>query len=219
MQEEAIPEGLSGNDIVAQAKSGMGKTAVFVTVVLERIAAGDGLQCVVLVHTRELAFQVKNEFDRFKIYLQPAINVQCIYGGVPVADQEKALAASPPNIIVACPGRLKLLITNKKVDLSHLKIFVIDEVDKVLEKADMRADVQEIFFKTPKTKQTMCFSATLPPEMKAVVMKFVRNVSFRLQLHHKSILVLPISGRSMDIVGIHSFRSRSSILKILLFLY
>ena len=62
-------------------------------------------------------------------------------------------------------------------DLSHLKIFVIDEVDKVLEKADMRADVQEIFFKTPKNKQTMCFSATLPPEMKAVVMKFVRNVS------------------------------------------
>ena len=177
MQEEGIPEGLAGNDIVAQAKSGMGKTAVFVTVVLERITATDGLQCVVIVHTRELAFQVKNEFDRFKTFLQPPIGVQCIYGGVPLADQEKALTESPPNIIVACPGRLKLLITNKKVDLSHLKIFVIDEVDKVLEKADMRADVQEIFFKTPKNKQTMCFSATLPPEMKAVVMKFVRNVS------------------------------------------
>lgn len=180
MQEEAIPEGLSGNDIVAQAKSGMGKTAVFVTVVLERVNAGDGLQCVVLVHTRELAFQVKNEFDRFKAYLQPPIVVQAIYGGVPVAEQETALAKTPPNIIVACPGRLKLLMTNKKVDLSHLKIFVIDEVDKVLEKADMRADVQEIFFKTPKTKQTMVFSATLPPEMKAVVMKFVRNVSVHL---------------------------------------
>jgi ATP-dependent RNA helicase UAP56/SUB2 len=155
----------------------MGKTVVFVTVALERVTAGDGLQCVVLVHTRELAFQVKNEFDRFKIYLQPTLSVQCIYGGVPLADQEKALAADPPNIIVACPGRLKLLLTNKKVDLSHLKIFVIDEVDKVLEKADMRADVQEIFYKTPKNKQTMCFSATLPPEMKATVMKFVRNVS------------------------------------------
>jgi ATP-dependent RNA helicase UAP56/SUB2 len=174
VQEEAIPDGLAGNDIVAQAKSGMGKTAVFVVVTLERITAEDGLQCVVIVHTRELAYQVAKEFERFKAYLE-GITVHSIYGGVAMPAQQKQLKDDPPHVIVACPGRLKVLIQQKAVSLNNLKIFVIDEVDKVLEKADMRQDVQEIFYKTPKAKQTMCFSATLPPEIRGTVMKFVRN--------------------------------------------
>lgn len=177
VQEEAIPDGLAGNDIVAQAKSGMGKTAVFVVVTLERINADDGLQCVCVVHTRELAYQVAKEFERFKTYIEPKITVHAIYGGIPLPQQEKDLKDDPPHVIVACPGRLKVLIQRKSVDTSNLKVFVIDEVDKVLEKADMRQDVQEIFYKTPKNKQTMCFSATMPAEIKGTVMKFVRNVS------------------------------------------
>jgi len=174
VQEEAIPDGLAGNDIVAQAKSGMGKTAVFVVVTLERITAEDGLQCVVIVHTRELAYQVAKEFERFKAYLE-GITVHSVYGGVALPAQEKQLKDDPPHIIVACPGRLKVLIQKKAVNMNNLKIFVIDEVDKVLEKPDMRQDVQEIFYKTPKAKQTMVFSATLPPEIRGTVMKFVRN--------------------------------------------
>jgi len=175
VQEEAIPDGLAGNDIVAQAKSGMGKTAVFVVVTLERINADDGLQCVCVVHTRELAYQVAKEFERFKTYIEPKITVHAIYGGIPLPQQEKDLKDDPPHVIVACPGRLKVLIQRKALDMSNLKVFVIDEVDKVLEKADMRQDVQEIFYKTPKNKQTMCFSATMPAEIKGTVMKFVRN--------------------------------------------
>ena len=133
VQEEAIPEGLAGNDLVAQAKSGMGKTAVFVTVALERITADAVTQCLVLVHTRELAFQVKHEFDRFKLYLQPPVEVQVVYGGVDIREQEKAIKAKTPHIIVGCPGRLKQLIEKSTVNLNGLKIFVIDEVDKVLE--------------------------------------------------------------------------------------
>ncbi len=154
----------------------MGKTAVFVVVTLERITAEDGLQCIVIVHTRELAYQVAKEFERFKAYLE-GITVHSIYGGVAMPAQQKQLKDDPPHVIVACPGRLKVLIQQKAVSLNNLKIFVIDEVDKVLEKADMRQDVQEIFYKTPKAKQTMCFSATLPPEIRGTVMKFVRNVS------------------------------------------
>ena len=209
MQEEGIPEGLAGNDIVAQAKSGMGKTAVFVIVGLERIAADGGLQCLVLVHTRELAFQVAQEFQRFKTYLQPPITVQCIYGGVPLPDQEKMLKNDPPHIIVACPGRMKQLLERpqKIIDMSHIKLFVLDEVDKVLEKAEMRQDVQEIFYKTPKTKQTMCFSATLPPEMKATVMKFVRNVSIlnsNRTLHRCSVARHRILNNSCQSRPLHS---------------
>ena len=119
VQEEAIPEGLAGNDIVAQAKSGMGKTAVFVVVTLERIVAEDGLQCVVIVHTRELAYQVAKEFERFKAYLE-GITVHSVYGGVALAAQEKMLKDDPPHVIVACPGRLKVLIQKKTVDVSRL---------------------------------------------------------------------------------------------------
>jgi len=151
------------------------QTAVFVVVTLERITAEDGLQCVCIVHTRELAYQVAKEFERFKAYLE-GITVHSIYGGVAMPAQEKSLKDDPPHVVVACPGRLKVLCQKKTLDLSGLKIFVIDEVDKVLEKADMRQDVQEIFYTTPKNKQTMVFSATLPQEIKSTVMKFVRNV-------------------------------------------
>jgi ATP-dependent RNA helicase UAP56/SUB2 len=154
----------------------MGKTAVFVVVTLERITAEDGLQAVCIVHTRELAYQVAKEFERFKAYLE-GITVTAIYGGVPLPQQEKNLKDDPPHVIVACPGRLKVLAQKKAVNFNNLKVFVIDEVDKVLEKADMRQDVQEIFYQTPKNKQTMCFSATMPQEIKGTVLKFVRNVS------------------------------------------
>merc|ERR1712216_762919 len=89
VQEEAIPDGLAGNDIVAQAKAGMGKTAVFVTV------------------TRELAYQVAKEFERFKAYLD-GITVQCIYGGVPLPQQKKSLESDKPHVVVGCPGRVKV---------------------------------------------------------------------------------------------------------------
>merc|ERR1712127_973919 len=149
-----IPDGLAGNDIVAQAKAGMGKTAVFVTVTLERINVDDGLQALCLVHTRELAYQVAKEFERFKAYLE-GITVQCIYGGVPLPTQQKQLESDKPHIVVGCPGRAKVLVQKKNLD--------------------MRSDVQEIFYTTPKNKQTLVFSATMPPEIKSTVMKFVRN--------------------------------------------
>ena len=101
--------------------------------------------------------------------------MQCIYGGVPLPQQKKSLESDKPHVVVGCPGRVKVLVKDKTLDLSKLKIFVIDEVDKVLEKADMRQDVQEIFYTTPKNKQTLVFSATMPPEIKSTVMKFVRN--------------------------------------------
>ncbi len=176
VQEEAIPDGLAGPDIVAQAKAGMGKTAVYVVVALERINVEDGLQCIVIVHTRELAYQVSKEFERFKTYLE-GVHVETIYGGVPMQKQEETLKKKPPHVIVGCPGRLKALIERGSVKADRLKVFVIDEVDKVLEKVDMREDVQRIFYQTPKAKQTMCFSATMPEEIKGTINKFVRNVS------------------------------------------
>ena len=99
----------------------MGKTAVYVVITLERICKDDGLQCVVIVHTRELAYQVSKEFERFKTYLD-GIHVELIYGGTPLPQQQARLKENPPHIIVACPGRLKLLIEKKTVDLSKINL-------------------------------------------------------------------------------------------------
>jgi len=98
-----------------------------------------------------------------------------IYGGVDLRTQKQTLRDEPPHIIVACPGRLHQLVMDGTIKLGGIKLFVIDEVDKVLEKADMRQHVQEIFMKTPRVKQTMCFSATLSGDMRTTVNKFVQN--------------------------------------------
>ncbi len=192
----------------------MGKTAVYVVVALERIAKEDGLQCVVVVHTRELAYQVSKEFERFKTYLE-GIHVECIYGGTPLPQQQERLESNPPHVVVACPGRLKLLIERNILNMSKVKIFVIDEVDKVLEKMDMREDVQRIFYKTPKTKQTMCFSATMPPDIKSTIMKFVRNVSFQNPSMPKFLDILAFVVISPSIQSSRSSLKSRSILRAL----
>jgi ATP-dependent RNA helicase UAP56/SUB2 len=140
VQEEAIPYALAGNDLVAQAKSGMGKTLVFVIPILESLREAlskdpslSSIHAVVIVHVKELAHQVLNEFKRFTKYLSN-IRVAAIYGGEDIGAQRKMLTETRPQIIVSTPGRLYQLVTeaNSVVDMSQLKMFVIDEVDQVL---------------------------------------------------------------------------------------
>merc|ERR1712072_325899 len=98
---------------------------------------------LVLCHTRELAFQIKNEYARFSKYL-PSVKVDVFYGGVPISANKKALKEATPHIVVGTPGRLKSLIGSKDLNLSKLKHFVMDECDRLLEALDMRRDIQEI---------------------------------------------------------------------------
>jgi ATP-dependent RNA helicase UAP56/SUB2 len=139
IQEEAIPEAHAGNDIIAQAKSGMGKTAVFVLVTLDRYDPSENpghVYCVVVEPTKELVQQVVLEYKRFSPFMDGGgISVMSITGGESIKEQSDKLKTSPPAIIVATPGRLSDLVDKGAVDLSKIKFFVIDEVDKVLEKA------------------------------------------------------------------------------------
>eukprot|EP01108_Squamamoeba_japonica_P002327 TRINITY_DN2089_c0_g4_i1.p2 TRINITY_DN2089_c0_g4~~TRINITY_DN2089_c0_g4_i1.p2 ORF type:complete len:430 (-),score=232.03 TRINITY_DN2089_c0_g4_i1:70-1314(-) len=179
VQHECIPEAILGNDVLCQAKSGMGKTAVFVLSVLQQldIKAGaeySGVQTLVLCHTRELAFQICHEFDRFKKYL-PDVKTAVFYGGIPVDKNIATLRDDKPHIVIGTPGRVLALVDQKHLDLSHLKQFVLDECDKMLEQLDMRRDVQRIFRATPHEKQVMMFSATLSDEVRPVCKKFMHN--------------------------------------------
>merc|ERR1719261_688776 len=165
VQHECIPQAVLGMDIICQAKSGMGKTAVFVLATLHQLEPVDGeVSVLVMCHTRELAFQIKNEYARFSKYL-PAVKVEVFYGGVPITQNKTALKANTPHIVVGTPGRV----------LGKLKHFVMDECDRMLEALDMRKDIQEIFRTTPHQKQVMMFSATLSKEIRPVCKKFCQD--------------------------------------------
>ncbi|MCJ1417890.1 Suppressor of the cold-sensitive snRNP biogenesis mutant brr1-1 [Xylographa parallela] len=192
VQQEAIPQAILGTDILCQAKSGLGKTAVFVLTTLQQVEAVPG-ECSVLVmcHTRELAYQIKNEFSRFSKYL-PDVKTGVFYGGVPMQKDVELLSNKDthPNIVVGTPGRLEALVREKRLRLGNLKMFVLDECDKMLDQIDMRRAVQEIFRATPTQKQVMMFSATLSPEMILICRKFMKNAleiiidnSTKLTLH------------------------------------
>ncbi|KAF2741130.1 putative ATP dependent RNA helicase [Polyplosphaeria fusca] len=168
-----------GVDVLCQAKSGLGKTAVFVLATLQQFPENpvDGeVSTLVLCHTRELAYQIRNEYARFTKFL-PKIKVAVVYGGTPVQKDYDMLANKDtiPHVIVGTPGRVHALVRDKKLRLATLKQFVLDECDKMLDQPDMRNDVQSIFKATPASKQVMMFSATLSKEIRATCKKFMRS--------------------------------------------
>lgn len=168
----------------------MGKTAVFVLASLQgleeanaTVEVGEGekkttknrLSVLVICHARELAYQIKREYDRFAKYFQWA-KIGVVYGGVPITkDKEMFKGADAPHVVIGTPGRIKALVADKTMDLSNVKQFVLDECDKCLEKADMRGDVQKIFIQCPKKKQVMMFSATMTDEVRAICKKFMHD--------------------------------------------
>lgn len=193
VQHETIPQAVLGGDIVCQAKSGMGKTAVFVLATLHQLnppaaapeASGEGeskdnaeekanVSVLVLCHTRELAFQIAHEYERFSKYL-PAIKTAVFYGGVNIRQNRDILKNDCPHIVVGTPGRILALAREGSLKLDKTQHFVLDECDKVLEALDMRRDIQEIFRMTPHEKQVMLFSATLAKEIRPVCKKFCQD--------------------------------------------
>lgn len=132
VQQQCIPKAKMGVDILCQAKSGMGKTAVFVLTLLDQLDENPGaVSALVMTHNRELAFQIKKEFDRFAKYLDK-VKTEVIMGGVPIKDHIKLLKENP-TIIVGTPGRILELIKKKILDVKKLKHFILDECDKLLD--------------------------------------------------------------------------------------
>lgn len=142
VQQKCIPQALLSVDILCQAKSGLGKTAVFVLTTLHQLEPVPG-ECSVLVmcHTRELAYQIKNEYARFSKYL-PDVKTAVFYGGTPIQKDIDLLKnkESFPNIIVGTPGRLNALVRDKVLSLRNVKAFVLDECDKMLDQIGMYFD-------------------------------------------------------------------------------
>ena len=152
VQHECIPRAILGTDVLCQAKSGMGKTAVFVLACLQQLDASEvAIKILVICHTRELAYQIKYEFDRFAKFLAD-VKTAVVYGGTPLSKDREMLSDSCPHILIGTPGRVLGLIRSKDLKLDKVTQFVLDECDKCLDKLDMRKDVQQIFIETPKNR-------------------------------------------------------------------
>ncbi|KAL9644518.1 hypothetical protein ABK040_009382 [Willaertia magna] len=217
VQHDCIPQAILGNDILCQAKSGMGKTAVFVISVLQQleIDINDEPQtkCVILCHTRELAFQICNEFARFSKYL-PELKVKVFYGGIAPNIHIQQLKNETPHIVVGTPGRIAQLTRDGLLKLGHVKHFIIDECDKVLESLEMRTHVQEIFKKTPKSKQVMMFSATLSDETRSTAKKFMSSDSL-VEIHVDNQSQLTLHGLQQYYVKLKEEEKNKKLLAIL----
>mmetsp|Transcript_125260 Transcript_125260/g.400388 ORF Transcript_125260/g.400388 Transcript_125260/m.400388 type:complete len:426 (+) Transcript_125260:95-1372(+) len=175
VQHECIPQAILGTDILCQAKSGMGKTAVFVLACLQQIDATEkAVKTLVVCHTRELAYQIKHEFDRFAKYFAD-VKTGVVYGGVPIVKDKEMLKDSCPHVLIGTPGRVLGLCREKDLKLDKCTQFVLDECDKCLDKLDMRKDIQQIFIETPKKKQVMMFSATMTTETRGLCKKFMQD--------------------------------------------
>lgn len=173
IQEKAIPVLLEGKDLVGQAQTGTGKTAAFGIPVVERVNPKEGtIQALILVPTRELAIQVAKEIKDLGKYRR--VKVLAVYGGKPIFGQIDLLKRIRPQVVVGTPGRVKDLIERGILDLSKVKIFVLDEADRMLDMGFIE-DIEFIFSQTPEEKQTLLFSATLPPEIRDVIRRFLKE--------------------------------------------
>ncbi|XP_063424556.1 spliceosome RNA helicase DDX39B [Mytilus trossulus] len=175
VQHECIPQAILSMDVLCQAKSGMGKTAVFVLATLQQLEPVDGqVSVLVMAHTRELAFQISKEYERFSKYMNN-FKIAVFFGGMSVKKDEEVLKKNCPHIVVGTPGRILALLNSKVLVLKHVKHFILDECDKMLAELDMRTDVQQIFRATPHEKQVMMFSATLSKEIRTVCKRFMQD--------------------------------------------
>ena len=169
IQEKAIPPALAGRDVLGCAQTGTGKTCAFAAPILQRLEAapqkGRPIRALILTPTRELALQIQESFVAYGRHLP--LRSAVIFGGVGQNPQVEQLKKGV-DVLVATPGRLGDLYNQKFVDLSRLEIFVLDEADRMLDMGFIH-DVRRILGWLPRKKQTLFFSATMPPEVRSLV--------------------------------------------------
>ena len=174
VQERTIPTLLTGKgDMAALAQTGTGKTAAFGIPLLERIdTAVHQVQALVLAPTRELCVQISKDLENFAAHL-PGIKVVAVYGGASIRDQVRGIQRGA-NVVVATPGRLIDLLERGAVDLGQVHTAVLDEADEMLNMG-FQEDLTTILERTPPTKRTWLFSATMSPEVRRIAKGYMNE--------------------------------------------
>ena len=161
IQQKAIPSIVDGRDLIGSAQTGTGKTAAFALPTLHRLEGTGGCRALALAPTRELAIQIEENFKKYGKYLN--LKLALLYGGVKYGKQLEELR-NKPDIVVATPGRLIDHLQQNNLSLSKIEVLILDEVDRMLDMGFVE-DVTKIIKKTPRNRQTLFFSATIPEEV------------------------------------------------------
>ena len=176
VQSGVIPLAMAGNDVIACAETGTGKTAAFLVPILQRFLRSERLQqpatrALVLAPTRELTVQIEDQVQGLTYHT--GLSSIAVYGGVPMDPQERALRAGV-DMVVATPGRLMDHMRHEATNFAALEVLVLDEADRMLDMG-FWPDVQRILAALPAARQTLLFSATIPSEVMQLAREFLRH--------------------------------------------
>jgi ATP-dependent RNA helicase DeaD len=171
IQTAIIPIMLTGADVIGQAQTGTGKTAAFAFPILQNFTPLRHVQALILAPTRELALQVSDSMAQYGKHL--GVRVIAVYGGQPYGPQISRLNRGV-DVVVGTPGRLLDLIERNALNLKHIRTVVLDEADEMLNMGFIE-DVEKILSETPAERQTALFSATLPPRIRSLANRFMRD--------------------------------------------
>lgn len=170
IQEKSIPIIKQGKDLIGISKTGSGKTIAFAVPIIEMIRPHDGLQAIILSPTRELAVQISKEFSKFSRHMH--MHVATVYGGVGMQPQIDSLKKA--EIMVGTPGRVLDHLSRGTLNLSKVRIAVLDEADKMVDMGFID-DVNRIFSQTPRVKQVLLFGATIGDEVEHLKRQHMRD--------------------------------------------
>jgi superfamily II DNA/RNA helicase len=175
IQEQAIPHILEGKDLIASAQTGTGKTAAFLLPILHKLTdKHDRLNTLIIVPTRELAIQIDQQVEGFSYFTH--VTSLPVYGGGEGSDwdNQKSALTKGAEIIVATPGKLISHLNLGYVNFDHLEHLILDEADRMLDMG-FHDDIQKIINHLPKKRQTLMFSATMPPKIRELAKKILKD--------------------------------------------
>ena len=171
IQELTIPHALEGRDIIGQAQTGTGKTASFGIPIIEKNFSGKKPSALIIEPTRELALQVSEELNSLSRYKK--CSILTVYGGASIVEQMKALRQGT-NIVVGTPGRIIDHLNRGTMSVGNVSTVVLDEADEMLDMGFI-TDIEKILEMTPESRQTMLYSATMPPEILKIAKRHMRD--------------------------------------------
>ena len=196
IQQRTIPVLLAGRDVIGQAQTGTGKTAAFALPILQAIQPKSrNTQALVLTPTRELAMQVAEAIHSYAAKMEH-VSVVPLYGGAPIVPQLKRLERGV-HVVVGTPGRLIDHLDRGSLDLSNVKLIVLDEADEML-KMGFIEEVERILGSAPAERQIALFSATMPDEVMRIANRHLRNPE-RIEIEHKSVAAPAIEQRFLNV--------------------
>jgi len=200
IQRAAIPSVLMGKDLIGIAQTGTGKTAGFVLPMIDILHEGRSRarmpRSLILEPTRELAMQVADNFEKYGKY--HPLSMALLMGGVQMGDQVKALEKGV-DVLIATPGRLMDLFSRGKIMLNDCNLLVIDEADRMLDMGFI-PDIEEICSKLPSSRQTLLFSATMPPPIQKLAQKFLKDPK-RVEVARPATANVNIEQRLIEVRG------------------